>query len=118
MASSPWSDWPDEMTLCPPAKTASASSADAGPSAGLRPPAGAATSRLSPRERDRVRGIARGAALKPCTDRLHLILKTYYNRRSPLKEILGLDDALARVRHDVYPGVADAFMPILPLNTP
>ena len=118
MASSPWSGWPDEMTPCPPAKTTSASSADAGPSARLRLPAGAAASRLSPRERDRVRGIARGAALKPCTDRLRLILKTYYNRRSPLKEILDLDDALARVRHDVYPGVADAFMPILPLNTP
>ena len=74
--------------------------------------------RLSPRERDRVRGIARGAALKPCTDRLHLILKTYYNRRSPLKEILGLDDLRSLVRCAGYPGVADAFMPILPLNTP
>jgi len=132
-ASSPSSGEPDEMTPCPPAKgspacershpnspakTTSASSADASRSARLRAAARSAASRLSPRARDSLRGTARGEAIKSCTDRLRLILKTFRDRHRHLKENLGLDDPRSLVRCACYPGRADDFRPILPLNTP
>jgi DNA-binding NarL/FixJ family response regulator len=75
----------------------------------LRTAADASANALTPRERDIVRGIARGESIKAIAGRLGLSPKTVNNQYSSLKDKLGIYDAVGLVRYAIRHGLVEEF---------
>ena len=75
----------------------------------LRTAADASANALTPRERDIVRGIARGESIKAIADRFGLSPKTVNNQYSSLKDKLGIYDTVGLVRYAIRLGLVEDF---------
>ena len=75
----------------------------------LRTAADSSANALTPRERDIVRGIARGESIKAIADRFGLSPKTVNNQYSSLKDKLGIYDTVGLVRYAIHLGLVEDF---------
>jgi DNA-binding NarL/FixJ family response regulator len=75
----------------------------------LRTAADAGVDALTARERDILRGIARGESIKEIANRFGLSPKTVNNQFSTLKDKLGIRDAAGLVRYAIRHGLVEDF---------
>lgn len=75
----------------------------------MRTAAAAGVDALTARERDILRGIARGESMKSIADRFSLSPKTVNNQFSTLKDKLGIRDTAGLIRYAVRHGLVEDF---------